>query len=232
MTPNDSSTGHRKRLKDRFTRSFLEGFHDYEVVELLLTFAIPRRDVKPLAKDLVKRFGGLKGVFEATVDELNAVNGIGENAAVLLALLKEAAKAYLLEQMRYRRPPIRSPGDVVEFLDDTLAGEREEAFMVIFLNSKNEILGFEPLHEGPLEEMVVAPRKVIEKAFEYNARSVIFVHSHPAGGPVAPAKRERALASQLEAAAGTIDILVHDYLITGGAEHFSAREVGWFARGR
>ncbi|MDP2688529.1 MAG: DNA repair protein RadC [Deltaproteobacteria bacterium] len=229
MTPTASSPGHRKRLKTRFDKTALEGFHDYEVVELLLTFAIPRRDVKPLAKDLVKRFGGLKGVFEAGLDELSSVGGIGENTAVLLMLLKEAAGAYLLERMMSKYPPIRSPRDVIEFLDATLTGEKAERFLAIYLNSKNEILGVEPLHEGAISGMAVAPKKVIEKAFKHNARSIIFVHNHPEG-KACPAREERALAEELEAAAGAIDILIHDYLITGGAKHFSAREAGWLGR--
>lgn len=228
MTPTASNSGHRKRVRDRFGKASLEGFHDYEIVELLLTFAIPRRDVKPLAKALVKRFGGLKGVFEASIKDLSAVSGIGENAAILLTLLKEAAGAYLLEQMMSNKP-VRSPSDVLEFLDATLSGEKAERFLAIYLNSKNDILGVAALHEGALSSMEVSPKKVIEKAFKYNARSIIFVHNHP-DGKVCPAKEERQLAIQLEAAAGSIDILVHDYLITGKGEHFSAREVGWFGR--
>ncbi|MFQ5735999.1 MAG: RadC family protein [Thermodesulfobacteriota bacterium] len=226
MASTPSNSGHRKRLKDRFSRTSLDGFHDYEVVELLLTFAIPRRDVKPIAKALIKRFGGLKGLFEADMKALSSVSGIGESTAVLLSLFKEAAGAYLLDRRVSRHPPIRSPKDVLDFLDATLAGEEAESFMAIFLNSKNEILGVEVLHEGAISGMEVAPRAVIEKAFKYNARSVIFVHNHPEGD-AAPTGGDRKLAQSLKAAASTIDILIHDYLITGGAEHFSAREVGW-----
>src|SRR3972149_10723413 len=92
-----SYLGHRKRLKERFTKARLDGFHDYEVVELLLTYAIPRRDVKPAAKELIRRFRGLRGVFEAGAEDLGSVMGIGENAVALLRLLKEVAGAYLKE---------------------------------------------------------------------------------------------------------------------------------------
>src|SRR3972149_6165294 len=106
-----SYLGHRKRLRERFKRTALEGFHDYEVVELLLTYAIPRRDVKPAAKALVKRFGGLKGVLEAKADELGTVDGIGKNASVLLTLLKEVGGVYLRERQGWKDPGSRSlPG--------------------------------------------------------------------------------------------------------------------------
>jgi len=229
MTPTETNSGHRKRLKERFAKRSIEAFHDYEVVELLLTFAIPRRDVKPLAKALVKRFGGLKGVLDASIKELATVEGVGESTAVLLMLLKEAAGAYLMERTMAARPPVRSPGDVIDFVNATFNGDKAERFISIFLNSKNEILGMEEMHEGALSAMDVAPRAVIEKAFRYNARSIIFVHNDPAGETL-PGEPEMALAKGLAAAAATIDILVHDYMITGGAEHFSGREAGWLGK--
>lgn len=228
MTPTETNSGHRKRLKERFAKRSLEAFHDYEVVELLLTYAIPRRDVKPLAKALVKRFGGFNGIFDASSEELASVEGVGESTAVLLMLLKEAAGAYLLEQMMAKHPPVRSPGDVIDFVNATFTGDKAERFLSIFLNSKNEILGVEEMHEGGLSSMDVAPKTVLENAFKYNARSIIFVHNDPAGEAL-PGEPEMKLAQGLTAAAA-IDILVHDYMITGGAEHFSAREAGWLQK--
>jgi DNA repair protein RadC len=222
--------GHRGRLRERFIKSGLEGFHDYEAVELLLTYAIPRRDVKPLAKILIQRFKGLRGVFDATLEELSTVKGVGENAAVLIKLLKEAAGAYLKEGVM-KKDVVRSAKDVVDYLNLTLSGEKVEKFLALYLNSKNEILGVETLHEGSIDRTFVYPRKAIENAFKHNARSVIFVHNHPSGDPT-PSEVDRKLTKELEAAASALDIIVHDHIIIGEKTHFSGKERGWLGRGR
>ena len=220
------SPGHRKRLRERFLRSSLEGFHDYEVVELLLTYAIPRRDVKPIAKALIKRFKGLRGICEASPEEMLEVAGCGARSAELFWLLKEAASVYVNEKAA-SRPPVKSAADVICFVNDH-AKEYEdngERLFALFLNSKNEILGIELLHEGDVNKAFVHPRSVMEKAFGYNARSIIFVHK--AIGQAAPSAGEKALAQVLEAAARSIDILVHDHIIVGNRSFLSARDLGW-----
>lgn len=222
--PNPNS-GHRKRLKDRFLKSSLDGFHDYETVELLLTYAIPRRDVKPLAKDLLARFKGLKGLFDASDEELASLSGVGENTAILISMIKELAAAYLNEQAARNRP-IKSPEDVMDFLRFILAPEDAEKFIAIYLNSKNEVLGFEVLLEGLLKPGILTPRAVIETAFRYNARSMIFVHSL-SHGKATPTRAERELTEELERAASAVDILIHDHIIAGKETHLSAREIGW-----
>lgn len=227
---SELSRGHRRRLRERFGKSSLEGFHDYEVIELLLTYAIPRRDVKPLAKRLIKRFKGLRGVFDASIEELSTVEGVGENAAVLLRLVKESAGEYLKERI-LKKHAVRSSKDVVDYLTVILSGERVEKFLALYLNTKNEILGLETLHEGSIDRTHVYPRKAIESAFKHNARSIIFVHNHPSGDPT-PSAVDRKLTRELEAAAAALDILVHDHIIIGRNSHFSGREKGWLGRRR
>lgn len=227
---SSGTSGHRRRLRERFLKSSLEGFHDYEVVEFMLTFAIPRRDVKPLAKALIARFKGLSGILEASPGELMEVGGCGQRSVELFALLKESASAYVGEKAA-ARPPVRSAADVVCFVNDHYKayGAEGERLFALFLNSKNEILGMEMVHEGAIDGELIHPRAVMEKAFGHNARSIIFVHT--ADGQASPSKGERALAQGLEAAARSIDILVHDHIIVGRNNFLSARDLGWLRGG-
>jgi len=224
MTPGIDSEGHRKRLKERFKGSGLRGFHDYEALELLLTYAIPRRDVKPLAKELIRKFKGFKGVFEARSAELAEVPGVGESAAALMALPRVVARAYLGEQSS-SRSTVKCPDDAVEMIEALPPGEGGEDFLALYLNTKNEVLGIERLHEGSLMGSALSPRKVIEKAFKHNARSVIFVHR--VGDEFAfPSRFDKKLVGELEDAATAIDIIVHDHILVARESHLSARENG------
>lgn len=220
---------HRERLKERFKRDSFAGFYENEIVELVLTYAAPRKDVREVAERLLTRFKGLRGIFEATREELCKVSGMGENAAVLIRLIKDVAGVYLKERMM-GKDVIRDPGDVLDYLKMTLSGARVEKFLAVYLNSKNEILSLETLHEGTINQTVVYPRKVIEKAFEHNAHSVIFVHNHPSGDAT-PSNLDRQLTGMLARAAHAVGLVVHDHLIIGRCEHFSARENGWFLSG-
>lgn len=226
--PNDinSNGEHRKMLKERFLRGSLDGFHNAEVLEFLLSYASPRRDIKGVAKALIKHFKGFRGVFDASIDELKAVEGVTENAAILIKLVKGVAGEYLKERMMVK-DVIGCPEDVLDYLNLCLSGERVERFLAIYMNSKNEVLAIEELHEGTINQTVVYPRKAIELAFKHNAQSVIFVHNHPSGDAT-PSSMDRQLAKTLDRAADAVDLIVHDHLIIGKNSHFSARESGWF----
>src|SRR3989304_6250057 len=225
MNDNNSHSGHRERLRERFLKSGLEGFHDYETVEFLLTYAIPRRDVKPIAKKLIERFGGFKGVFDATQAELASIEGVGTHAALLVGLIKAASGEYLKEKAM-KRDALRSPKDVLDYLKITLSGEKLEKFLAIYLNAKNEILSIETLQEGTIDQTAVYPRKAMERALRHNAKSVIYVHNHPTG-PSSPSKSDRELTRNLNSAAKTMDIIVHDHIIIGRNTHVSCKELGW-----
>ncbi len=226
MAEAQDAAGHRQRLKERFLKATLAGFHDYEVLEILLTYAIPRRDVKPIAKSLINHFKGLKGVFEATFEDLTSVKGVGENTALFLLLLKEIAYAYLKEQGGGKNV-IRAPKDAVALLESLDGGAEDvERFLAIYLNSKNEVLQLETLHTGAIEKFSVSARDVIEKAIKHNGRSIIFVHALTGGKPI-PSNKEKYLSQELSGAASAVDIIVHDYLIKGKNGFLSAREEGW-----
>ncbi len=217
--------GHRKRLRERFRKNGINGFQDYEFIELLLTYAIPRRDVKPVAKAMLERLGSIKGVFDAPFDQLIACKGIGECSAVLIKLLKEGSTLYLKTRLK-NKELLGSPQDVLNFCHHALSGEKNEQFMVIYLSAKNELIDCEILEEGTVNQTAVYPRKVMLGALRHNASALIFVHNHPSGDP-SPSQADRRLTEALEKAALTIDIVVHDHIIIGRNTHFSGRENGW-----
>jgi DNA repair protein RadC len=230
MNEPSKDDGHRQRLRDKFLKAGLSGLHDYEAVELLLTYAIPRRDVKPLAKRLIEKFKGLRGILDASPEELLKTPGVGAHSAALLRLAKDLGEAYLEERV-VTGDILSSPKDVIDFLTLKLSGERVEKFLAIFLNSKNEVLAIETINEGTLNQTAVYPRKVIEHALRHNARSIIFVHNHPSGDAT-PSKTDILLTKELEQAAKTVDILVHDHIIIGRKGHHSLRDSGWPGRTR
>jgi len=224
-----SARDYRKKLMARFMKTSLEGFQKHETIEFVLTFAMPRSNVKPVARRLIKSFRGLRGVFDAPAEELRCVEGITENAVVLIKFMKEMAALYLRERIM-GKDVIRSKKDVLDYLNLSLSGERVEKFIALFLNSRNELLAIETLHEGTINQTVVYPRKVIERAFRNNAHSMIFVHNHPSGDP-APSTVDRQLTGMLHRAAHAVDLVVQDHIIIGRDDHFSARESGWFDGG-
>ncbi len=216
---------HKKRFVDRLKKSSLESFYDYEVLELLLTYSMRKKDVRPVAKSLLARFKGLRGVFDAGAEDLRGVEGVGESTAVLIGLVKGAAEQYLKERF-IGGDVIRNPDDVVKYLKLTLSGSRVERFLAIYLNARNEAIAVETLHVGTVNATVVYPRKVIELAFKHGARSVIFVHNHPSGNTT-PSDPDRHLMMVLDRAAIAVDMIVHDHMIIGRDRFFSARESGW-----
>lgn len=215
----------RKDLKERFSCVAADVLRNEEVLELILGYAIQKGDVKALASRLIERFGGLRGVFEATHDELMAVFGVGETTAVLLRLVKGVSKAFLKDRI-IGKDAMRCTRDVLDYLDMTLSGERIEKFLAIYLNARNEVLAVEVLHEGTINQTAVYPRKAIELAFRHNASAIIFVHNHPSGDPT-PSGVDRQLTRVLDRAASAVDLIVHDHIVIGRNRHVSMRERGW-----
>lgn len=210
---------HRKRLRQRFRKSGSNGLHDYELLELLLTYAIPRRDVKPVAKELIKDFGGIAGVLDAAQGELESRHSIGPASATLIRLIKEIYALYLEEGMR-RKDVIASPKAVIDFARQKLSALSHETFMVVFLNIKNEVIDYELIHEGTVDRAVIYPRRVIESALTKNASGVILIHNHPSGHPE-PSAEDKQLTRSVTEAARTVDLKVLDHLIVGKGGYFS-----------
>ena len=214
--------GHWKRLRQRFERGGAEAFLDYELLELLLTFAITNGDLKQRSKDLISRFRGLRGVLDAEPGELKKIDGIGEKSAILIHLVKVLMLAYLEEQMQ-KRDVLSSPQAVLDFARTKLAGLPHEAFMVIYLDVKNHVLDQEVLHEGTVDRAIVYPRRVLESAIKHNAVGLILSHNHPSGDP-APSQEDKQLTRSVIEAARTIEIRVLDHVIVGRNGYFSFQE--------
>ena len=215
---------HRERLRERFRKTGVDGLHDYELLELLLTYAIPRRDVKPLAKHLIQRFGSLSGVLNASQRELEAVPGMGSTSATLIRLVKDLFGAYVGEKMT-DKDLVTSPKAAVEFARVKLAGYPHEVFMVLYLNAKNEIIQYEIVHEGTVDRAVVYPRRIIESALTHHAAGLILVHNHPSGHPE-PSEEDRRLTRMVIEAARTMDIRVVDHVVVGKHGYVSFAEDG------
>ena len=214
--------GHRERLRERFQRAGAQGLQDYELLELLLTYSIPRKDVKPAAKELIKRFGSFSGVFDADPKELEYVPGVGSASATLVKLVKETFCKYLAEGMK-KKNLLSSPRAVVDFARVKLAGLSHEAFMVIYLNIKNEVIDYEMIHEGTVDRAVIYPRRLIEAALTHHAAGLLLAHNHPSGHPEASGDDQRITRAIIKAAA-TVDIKVIDHIIVGKNGYFSFLE--------
>ncbi len=216
--------GHRKRLRERFRRSGLEGFHDHEVLELLLTFAIPRRDVKPLAKALLEKFHSFSSVLDAPMEELMEVRGVGSQAALLLTLIPRLLERY--RQDRWKSTvTLSSTQSALDYLRPRLDTERKEIFCLLALNSRNDLIALERIQEGTVNRAVVFPRLVVEAALRHRASAVILAHNHPSGDPE-PSTADRRLTRKLCRLLKDLDIAVHDHIIVAGPRYYSFAEKG------
>lgn len=215
---------HRKRLKKKFSESGVFAFHDYEVLELLLSYAIPQKDVKPLAKELLNTFGSLKGVMDAEKDSLEKVKGIGLHTAILIKLIKEMGILYLKEKAR-EKPQITCTSELIDYCKTYMGGLKDERFCVIYLDAQNRLTDIETIQEGIVNQAVVYPRKVLENALKQKASAVILVHNHPSG-QVKPSDADIRLTKTIQETARILDIIVHDHLIIGENRFFSFREEG------
>lgn len=225
-TPH-KGTGHRQRLKERFLGGGLEGFLDYEVIELLLTLNTPRQDCKDRAKALLERFKTLQGVLEADPEALCSVKGVGPANILGIRLIRAVADRYLASRVM-EKELIRNADDLKAYLRHAIGGRGKEVFAGVFLDAKNRVNRMEILFEGTLTMSSVYPREVIVKALEHRAAAVIFAHNHPSG-EVKPSPEDIAITRRLVFALRHVGITVHEHLITGTAGFYSFAEQGYIA---
>jgi DNA repair protein RadC len=203
--------GHRERLRERALVGGLAALPDYELLELFLFRSIPKRDVKPLAKQLLARFGSLAGVLAAEPAALRTVAGVGETVALDLKLLHEATLRIARGEAA-KRPVISSWSSLVAYVKTALAHETREQFRVLFLDKKNQLIADEVMNRGTVDHAPVYPREVVRRALELSASAVILVHNHPSGDPT-PSTADVDMTRQVIDAARSLRIAVHDHLI-------------------
>jgi len=219
METSNNSEGHRKRLRERFIKSGLTGFHDYEVIELLLSLGTPRRDCKQQAKEALKKFKTLRGVLEAPLEELQQIEGIGSHSAFGIKLAQEVAREFLKEKI-IDKPVYKSAKEIFDYLYLSMRDLKKEVFKVLLLNSQNQIIETVDLFEGTVNSSAISPREVIEGAIKHYAVSLICVHNHPSGNPE-PSKSDKELTRDLVYAGSIMRIKVLDHIIIGDNRYFS-----------
>jgi len=217
-------SGHRARLRQRFMRTGADGLHDYELLELILMQAIPRRDVKPLAKHLIARFGSFAEVIAAPPDRLKEENGVGDTVVTMLKVV-QAGAVKLAQQRVINRPAISSWSALVEYCRAALAYEKTEQFRILFLDRKNVLIADEKQQEGTVDHTPVYPREVVKRALELGASAIILVHNHPSGDPT-PSRADIDMTKQIVTAAKALQIAVHDHLIVGKKDVASFKTLG------
>ena len=216
---------HRKRLRDRFLTGGAQAIPDYELLELVLFRAIPRRDVKPLARQLLDMFGDFNGVLSAPRDRLAAVPGVGE--AVICELKVIEAAAHRLSRSRVMQRQVISSWDaLLDYCHTTMAHRETEQFRIFFLDRKNTLIADEAQATGTVDHVPVYPREVVKRALQLNASALILVHNHPSGDPT-PSPSDITMTQQIQTAAETMGITVHDHIIVGKSCELSFRSEGY-----
>jgi len=215
--------GHRARLRERFLKGGFAGMADYEVVELILTLCLPRRDVKPIAKALLKKFGTLRGVLDAPVGELQNVPGLGTVAPVALRIIRETASLYLRQEVE-GRSVLDNVDKLADFWRARLGPLRHEVFEVAYLDHHYQLLedGVERIEEGTIAETTVYPRKIMESALRKQAAHIVVAHNHPTGDTT-PSDHDKRLTRVLQLAGQPLGIQVIDHIIVAAKTTFSFR---------
>ncbi len=217
-----SAIGHRKRLTQRFLQSGLDGFLDYEIVELLLTLGTPRKDCKQIAKEAIKEFRGLRGVLDASVDDLQKIKGIGPYNAFGLKLF-QAVSARLAKERVSETVLLHSSKAAADYLQKSIGREQKEHFVALYLNSRNLLVYDETISVGIINASIVHPREVFKPAVQHLATQVIVGHNHPSGDS-APSPEDVALTRRLAEAAKIIGIELLDHIIVTKDKFSSLKE--------
>lgn len=223
-TINTGPDGHRERLRERFHKGGADAMPDYELLELTLFAAIPRRDTKPLAKALLARFGSFAEVIAAPRARLLDVPGVGEAVASHLKIVEAAAQRLAKTQV-IGRPALSSWSALIDYCTAAMAREANEAFRVLFLDRKNVLIADEVQSKGTIDHTPVYPREIVKRALELGAAALILVHNHPSGDPT-PSRADIEMTREIALAGRALGLTVHDHLVIGRSGHASFKSLG------
>ena len=216
--------GHRQRLRERFLNSSKGSLPDYELLEIMLFAAIPRSDVKPLAKQLLLRFGNLAGVITAHNDELKTIKGVNNIVLSQLKAVQDMAER-LIKQEIEDKPVVQSWKALLDYCRASMGHLKKEQFRMLFLNKKLMIIADEVQEYGTVDQTPVYPREVVKRALQLEASSIIMVHNHPSGD-VQPSKADIQITKQIMQASESVGIILHDHVIISSKSHYSFKSNG------
>jgi DNA repair protein RadC len=222
--PENDAAGHRARLRKRLLEGGAEALADHEVVEYLLMTAIPRRDVKPLARSLIRRFGSLAGVFNADPGALAKHPGMGETSAAAIRIVALAARRMASAAVR-AQPVLGSWQALIDYLTIDMAHLTVERVRVLYLNAQNMLIHDDHVGDGSIDEAAIHPREVIRRALDLGATALILVHNHPSGSPQ-PSRADIQITNKIAEAGRLLGIVVHDHVIIGREGHVSLKAKG------
>ncbi len=224
MAEADDLAGHRERLRARFLAGGADPLPDYELLELLLFRSLPRRDVKPIAKRLITRFGSFAEVLSAPVERLVEIDGIGESAAIDLKIAAAAAQR-LTKGSVSKRQVLASWASVIEYCRAAMAFAEREEFRILFLDKRNQLIADEVQQRGTVDHTPVYPREIVRRALELSATALVLVHNHPSGDPT-PSQADIRMTHDIIAISKPLGITIHDHVIVGRNGHASLKGQG------
>lgn len=230
MNEKDSQ-GHRERIKEKFLKNGIDGFAEYEILELLLTYCIPRKDTKPIAKELLNKFKSLDNVFKANFDKLSAIDGLGKNSIVFLKLIGDLPSIIYKDELKNKKLidketlKISNKDILLKYLRNKIGYEEIEKFYVLYLSSSNEVIEFEENSVGTLDRSSVYPREIYKKIINLNAKSVILAHNHPSDN-ITPSKCDIELTNEIAKGLKNFGALLIEHIIITKNSYFSFLEEG------
>ena len=230
MSEKDNQ-GHRERIREKFFNNGIDGFAEYEILELLLTYCIPRKDTKPIAKELLNKFKSLDNVFKADFDKLSAVDGLGKHSIAFLKLIGELPSIIYKDELKNKKLinketlKISNKDILLKYLRNKIGYEEIEKFYVIYLSSSNEVIEFEENSAGTLDRSSVYPREIYKRVINLNAKSIILAHNHPSDN-ITPSKSDIELTNEIAKGLKNFGALLIEHIIITKNSYFSFLEEG------